>query len=160
MADSSPGSSSSSLSRKSGLILRARVVLPVGGRPIPNGAVIVKGDKIAAVGRWKDLAKDAPRKAVDHGDAILMPGLVNAHCHLDYTNMAGLLPPPRRFTDWLQSIVSVKAHWTTSDYRDSWREGARMLVRNGTTTVADIEAMPELLPEAWRETPLRVISLM
>jgi len=35
-----------------------------------------------------------------------------------------------------------------------------MLVRNGTTTVADIEAMPELLPEAWRETPLRVISLM
>jgi len=160
MADSSPGSSSSSLSRKSGLILRARVVLPVGGRPIPNGAITVKGDKIAAVGRWKDLAKDAPRKAVDHGDAILMPGLVNAHCHLDYTNMAGLLPPPRRFTDWLQSIVSVKAHWTTSDYRDSWHEGARMLVRNGTTTVADIEAMPELLPEAWRETPLRVISLM
>ena len=38
------------------------------------------------------------------------------------------------------------------------KEGAAMLVRTGTTTVADVEAMPELLPDIWRNTPLRVIS--
>ena len=35
-----------------------------------------------------------------------------------------------------------------------------MLLRTGTTTVADIEAMPDLLPEAWDATPLRVFSFL
>jgi len=38
--------------------------------------------------------------------------------------------------------------------------GAQMLLRTGTTTVADIEAVPELLPEVWQTTPLRVFSFL
>jgi cytosine/adenosine deaminase-related metal-dependent hydrolase len=87
-----------------------------------------------------------------------MPGLVNAHCHLDYTNMSGKIAPPKRFTDWIQAIVALKGTWGLEDYAASWRHGAEMLVRSGVTTVADIEAVPELLPEAWNATPLRVIS--
>src|SRR5439155_12184725 len=47
-----------------------------------------------------------------------------------------------------------------SDYAQSWLNGAKMLVRTGTTTVADIEAVPELLPEVWQTTPLRVFSFL
>jgi cytosine/adenosine deaminase-related metal-dependent hydrolase len=94
----------------------------------------------------------------DLGDVALLPGLVNAHCHLDYTGMAGQIPPPRRFTDWIQAIVALKGSWTLADYAASWRRGAEMLLRTGVTTVGDIEAVPELLPAAWDATPLRVIS--
>jgi len=95
---------------------------------------------------------------VDLGESILLPGLVNAHCHLDYTDMAGKIPPPRNFTDWIQSIVALKAQWSYTEFAQSWLRGAKMLLRTGTTTVADIEAVPELIPEMWRATPLRVIS--
>jgi len=89
-----------------------------------------------------------------------MPGLVNAHCHLDYTDMAGQFQPPKVFSDWLKLITETKAGWTYSDYAASWLKGARMLVRTGTTSVADIEAVPELLPEVWGGTPLRVFSFL
>jgi cytosine/adenosine deaminase-related metal-dependent hydrolase len=72
--------------------------------------------------------------------------------------MAGLLLPPKQFTDWIKSIVALKASWTIEDFAASWRRGAQMLLATGTTTVADIEAVPELLPAAWGSTPLRVIS--
>src|SRR5262245_13943399 len=89
-----------------------------------------------------------------------MPGLINAHCHLDYTHMAGQFLPPKVFTDWLKSITSTKAGWSFSDYAASWLAGAQMLLRTGTTTVADIESVPQLLPEIWDSTPLRIFSFL
>jgi len=97
---------------------------------------------------------------IDLGEVILLPGLVNAHCHLDYTDMAGEFRPPKLFTDWLKLITTAKGLWDVAEYRESWRNGAQMLVRTGTTTVADIEAIPELLPGMWQSTPLRVFSFL
>lgn len=128
--------------------------------PIENGAVLISGDKIAAVGRWKELSREGADEVLDLGEVAVIPGLVNAHCHLDYTDMAGQLLPPKVFTDWLKLILATKAGWSLDDYAKSWRNGAEMLVRNGTTTVGDIEAVPELLPAAWESTPLRVISFL
>jgi cytosine/adenosine deaminase-related metal-dependent hydrolase len=79
---------------------------------------------------------------------------------LDYTDMAGQLLPPKVFSDWLKVITATKAGWSYSDFARSWLHGAHMLVRTGTTTVADIEAVPQLLPEVWRATPLRVFSFL
>ena len=59
-----------------------------------------------------------------------------------------------------QISVALKAQWTYSDYAKSWLNGAHMLLRRGVTTVADIEAVPELLPEVWSATPLRVLSFL
>ncbi len=142
------------------MILRARVVLPVSQPPIKNGAVIVSGNRIRAIGSWPDLRARATGEMVDLGEVILLPGLVNAHCHLDYTDMAGLLPPPKTFTDWIHLMISAKAQWGYADYSRSWRNGARMLLQTGTTTVADIEVVPDLLPEVWDATPLRVFSFL
>lgn len=142
------------------MILRARVVLPVSHPAIRDGAVLVNKNRILAVGRWSELGHDASQKVVDLGEVILMPGLVNAHCHLDYTHMAGQLPPPKVFSDWLKLITATKASWNFSDYADSWLSGARMLLRTGTTTVADMEAVPQLLPDIWHTTPLRILSFL
>lgn len=143
------------------MILRARVVLPISAPAIRDGAVRVSGGRIAEVGRWRDVrAEGTKRETLDLGDVVLMPGLVNAHCHLDYTHMAGQFSPPKSFTDWLKLITTTKGGWEFSEYAASWLEGARMLLRTGTTTVGDIEAVPQLLPEMWQATPLRVISFL
>lgn len=147
-----------SRSLPSRVLLRARVVMPITAAPISNGAVLISNRRISAVGKWTVLRRNAAAQEVDLGEVILMPGLVNAHCHLDYTNMAGQLPPPKLFTDWLKLITETKASWNQRDYLESWLNGAQMLLSTGTTTVGDIEAVPELIPTAWEATPLRVIS--
>src|SRR6266849_6069084 len=142
------------------MLLRARIVLPIARPPIEDGAVLISGSRIVAVGAWPELAAASGHRVVDLGESILLPGLVNAHCHLDYTDMAGKIPPPKNFTDWIQAIVELKAHWSYTEFAQSWLRGAKMLLRTGTTTVADIEAVPELLPEVWEATPLRLISFL
>ena len=142
------------------MILRARVVVPVSQPPVENGAVIISRNRIRAVGPWADLRPRAAGETIDLGEVILLPGLVNAHCHLDYTDMAGLLPPPKTFTDWIHLMISAKAQWEHAEYARSWLNGARMLVQTGTTTVADIEVVPDLLPEVWDATPLRIFSFL
>jgi aminodeoxyfutalosine deaminase len=142
------------------LLLRARVVLPVSRPPIPDGAVLIAAQRIAAVGRWRELSSYSPKETLDLGDKVLLPGLINAHCHLDYTGMAGQFPPPKVFSDWLKLITETKAGWDYPDYVESWLRGAAMLLRTGTTTVADVEAVPQILPEVRRQTPLRVLSFL
>jgi len=73
------------------MILRAKTILPVTAPPIEDGAVFIDGNKIRALARWKDLRPHLREKVLDLGEVILLPGLVNAHCHLDYTDMAGEL---------------------------------------------------------------------
>ncbi|MEY4202245.1 MAG: hypothetical protein RLZZ265_3985 [Verrucomicrobiota bacterium] len=140
--------------------LRARVILPVSQPAIEDGAVFVFRGRITAVGRWRDLRRRAPARVHDLGDAVVLPGLINAHCHLDYSDMAGAIPPPRSFLAWIEAIIALKASWGYTDYAQSWLHGAHQLLRSGCTTVADIEAVPELLPEVWTATPLRVISFL
>ena len=142
------------------MLLRARVVVPVSQPPMDNGAVLIAGGRIRAVGPWRELSKLPTRQVVDLGDAALLPGLINAHCHLDYTDMAGRFVPPRRFTDWIKLITAEKGQWSDDDFKRSWQHGAEMLLRTGITTVGDIEAVPALLPEVWQATPLRVFSFL
>jgi cytosine/adenosine deaminase-related metal-dependent hydrolase len=127
---------------------------------ISNGAVFVSGSRISALGPFKDFPANTRKRSIDLGEVVLLPGLVNAHCHLDYTDMAGEFAQPKLFTDWLKLLITAKGHWKLPDYAASWANGAAMLLRTGTTTVADIEVMPQLLPQVWESTPLRVLSFL
>lgn len=147
-----------------GTLLRARIVYPVSRAPIENGAVHFHEGIVQDVGEWTDLSqKFFGTPATDLGDVVLMPGLINAHCHLDYTGMAGLIPAPRSslaFGDWIKSILSLKAHWSYTEFAASWLKGANQLLESGCTSVLDIEAVPELLPDAWSSTKLCVTSFL
>ena len=75
------------------MLYRARIVVPVSAPPLEDGAVLVSGPRIVEVGRWADLRPRHPSQSVmDLGDGVLLPGLINAHCHLDYTGMAAKIP--------------------------------------------------------------------
>ncbi|MGZ5544015.1 MAG: amidohydrolase family protein [Limisphaerales bacterium] len=140
------------------MILRARIVMPISSPAIEDGAVWVKGARIVRVGKWSEF-KATRKKVFDLGEVVLLPGLVNAHCHLDYTNLA-IRRGNKSFAEWAREIIRRKNEWSIDDYRKSWVRGARMLEDTGTTTIGDIEAVPELLPWAWRQTRLRVCSFL
>jgi len=120
--------------------------------------VLISGNRIRKVGRWETLHKEFPRAAVqDLGDVAVLPGLVNAHCHLEYTDLAGEFLPPRHFSDWLKLIVTAKGVRTDEHFAAAWQRGATQLLDTGTTTVADIVALQSIQPQP---TPLRVISFI
>jgi aminodeoxyfutalosine deaminase len=140
------------------LILRARIVLPVSQPPIENGAVALDQGKVIRVGTWEELG--SPRDAIDLGDVILLPGLVNSHCHLDYSGMGDKILPPSSFPDWIKLLIGYKSETSLEQFAKSWLEGALMLAQTGTTTVADIESFPEILPRVLPHLPLRLFSFL
>src|SRR5579862_7318563 len=68
-------------------ILRARYVLPMNQAPIEDGAVAIEGDTIVAVGTTAEVRAAHTGDVRDLGERVLAPGLINAHCHLDYTRL-------------------------------------------------------------------------
>ena len=137
------------------MIIRARWVVTMDGPPIENGAVAVNGATIAAVGRWDDVRAATSGDLVDLGESALLPGLINAHCHLDYTNLRGAIPRQSCFTDWIRAINAAKTTLTPNDYLQSIAAGLAEAAGFGTTTIANLEAFPELL-EQMPAPPMRV----
>jgi cytosine/adenosine deaminase-related metal-dependent hydrolase len=127
------------------MIVRARVVVTMDGPPIENGAVRVRGEQILEVGKFLDLA--GTDEMIDLGDHILLPGLINAHCHLDYTCLHGKISPPQSFADWIRAINAEKAKLSVEDYLASINQGFAEAKRFGTTTVANLTAFPELIAQ-------------
>src|SRR5690242_13768958 len=117
------------------MILRAKWVLPVSAPPIENGAVTVEGNSIVAVG-------PATVEGQDLGDVVLAPGLINAHCHLDYTHMLGRVPFRGSFANWILELVALKRGQTDADYQAGIQAGIQQALDAGTTTLVNIESFP------------------
>src|SRR5471032_1689520 len=128
------------------MLYLADVVLPIASPPLVRGAVRVEGSEIVAVGLASDLPAQPGEAVTDLGASTLLPGLINAHCHLDFTRFRGILSPTHGFTEWIKTINALRRSFSTRDYIDSIAEGFELLAEGGTTTVANIEAFPELLP--------------
>jgi aminodeoxyfutalosine deaminase len=130
------------------MIIRARVVVTMDGPPIENGAVVVSEDRIVDLGRFSEIsARHAGEEIVDLGEQALLPGLINAHCHLDYTCLRGKIPRQKSFTDWIRAINAEKAKLSPEDYVRSINEGFAEAKRFGTTTIANLTALPELVSQ-------------
>ena len=112
----------------------ARYVLPVSGPPLERGTVTVEGDRIAAVLPHGERTADT-----DFGNAALIPGLVNAHTHLDLSAARGAVPPTPadRFPDWLRAVVAFR-RGSSTPVADAVRSGVAESLRYGTTLLGDI----------------------
>lgn len=112
----------------------ARWILPVTSAPIANGTIAVADGKIAYVGP-RTTSPDCEQ--VDLGDALILPGLVNAHTHLELTVMRGFLED-LCFTDWIGKLRRGRNEvLTLEDLLDSARLGISEGVRAGVTCYAD-----------------------
>jgi cytosine/adenosine deaminase-related metal-dependent hydrolase len=128
------------------MIIRARVVVTMDGPPIDNGALAISGNQIVDVGKFSEVSKrQSNQEIVDLGEQVLLPGLINAHCHLDYTCLRGKIPAQESFADWIRAINAEKAKLSPEDYVRSINQGFAESKRFGTTTIANLTAFPELI---------------
>lgn len=128
------------------MLIRARTLLPLSAQVIEAGAVRVVDARIQAVGPATELSPEPGEDVIDLGDSVLMPGLINAHCHLDYSTMRNAIAPPSGFTEWVLRINSIKRQLSPEDILDAIRRGYAEAQRYGTTTVCSMAAFPDLLP--------------
>src|SRR6476646_3768157 len=120
------------------MIIRARIVATMDGPPIDNGAVVVSEDRVVDVGKFAEIKTHNAGEVVNLGEQALLPGLINAHCHLDYTCLRGKIPPQKSFADWIRAINAEKAKLSPKDYLASINEGFAEVRTFGTTTIANL----------------------
>ena len=139
-------------------IYSARWVVPVSSAPIENGAVAVDGQRIAGVGPHAEIVGRFPDYKIEHfGDAIILPGLVNLHTHLELTAMRGYLENEETdFFAWLRKLTVARLElMTPDDIRVSATWGACEAVRAGITCVGDASDSALMSMMALRDVGLR-----
>jgi 5-methylthioadenosine/S-adenosylhomocysteine deaminase len=113
-------------------VLSADWVLPIEGPPIEDGAVAIEEGRIAAVGSADELGP-----GTHHEDAVIVPGFVNAHSHLEYAVYAGFGDGLGDFAEWISLHIRRKARIGWEEYVDIARLGAAKCLASGVTTVGD-----------------------
>ena len=139
-------------------IYSARWVVPVSAAPIENGAVAVEGQRIAGVGLSAEVVERFAQFKVEHlGEAVILPGLVNTHTHLELTAMRGYLETEETdFFAWLRKLTRARLElMTPDDIRVSATWGACEAVRAGITSVADASDSAIMSMMALRDVGLR-----
>lgn len=132
-------------------VYRARHVLPISRPPLRDGAVAVDGDRITFVGP----APAAPNGlTIELGDAVLLPGLVNAHAHLELTVMRGFLED-LAFRPWILRLTKARERVMTPERRAaSARLGIAEGLLAGITSYGDVSDSGASL-EAMRDCGVR-----
>lgn len=120
------------------MILEAEWVLPVTTAPIGNGAVRVVDGEIVDVGLAGDLRARYPQEEfTNFHHAVLLPGFVNVHSHLEYSVFRGMFDDSS-FDQWLLRFIVAKRKMGRAEYRDSAMLGAMECVGSGITSLGEI----------------------
>ncbi len=115
--------------------LTARWIFPVAGPPLTDGTVTVAGEKLVAV------EPNGRRRAdLNLGDVAVLPGLVNAHTHLDLTGLRGHCAPNADFTGWLRTVIAHRRTISPEQIAVDVRAGLAESLRYGTTLLGDVAA--------------------
>ena len=140
-------------------IYTARWVLPIVSPAIEDGAVAVDGSKIVAAGPRAEIISRFPGARVsDFGQAAILPGLVNAHSHLELTVMRGFLESEEHdFAAWLRKLTTARMAMTGEDLLVSATCGAIEAARAGVTCFGDSSSSATHAMKALREVGLRGI---
>lgn len=136
--------------------LTARFVLPITGPVVENGAVVIDDERIVDIGpRDQVLPRYPEALPEDFPHAVLMPGLVNAHTHLDLLNFSGSGETPQ-FFDWLVAGWDHRKKMTPAERRHCLEDGIRQLLRCGITSVGDAGQYAGVIPQVIN-SPIRMV---
>jgi cytosine/adenosine deaminase-related metal-dependent hydrolase len=107
----------------------------------------VINNRVTAVGTAAQLPPEPDEEVLDLGEVALLPGLINAHCHLDYSTLRNAIKPPSGFTEWVQRLNSIKRQLSNEDILEAIRRGCAEAQRFGTTSICSMAAFPDLVPQ-------------
>jgi 5-methylthioadenosine/S-adenosylhomocysteine deaminase len=113
-------------------VISADWVLPIEGPPLRDGAVAIEDGRIAAVGPIDELGS-----GTHFDDAVLLPGFVNAHSHIEYAVYGGFGDGLGDFAEWISLHIQRKARIGWDEYVDIARLGAAQCLSSGITTIGD-----------------------
>ncbi len=126
--------------------LKARYVFPVIDEPIPDGVVTVSGSRIRAIG-----TRAAQGPVEDLGNVAIIPGLVNAHTHLEFSHLTQPLGNPGiDIVQWISRLMESRLDVAESP-QSAVQQGVNQSSRLGTTALAEI-AQPGWSPEPFDTT--------
>src|SRR5262245_1781933 len=122
--------------------LAAEWILPVTAPPIADGVIEINGGTIRTVGPRSELPDGE-----DLGPAVILPGLVNAHTHLEMGHMADLAGPPSgELSSWLHQVLSRQLTLAADELdrlaAQAAQAGAVASMSAGITTVGDVTQRP------------------
>ena len=143
------------------ILIRARHVAPISQPVIEDGAIVTGGGRIIAVGTATDLIrKYADAEIHDRPGVTIVPGLVNAHAHLELSGLS-CGAPPASFESWLLKLVPRGQPDVNAMRASATRSipiGVSQCIRFGVTTVGDISRQCELTRPLLNHGPIRVVS--
>ena len=131
------------MSRAEPLYLRARWIVPVVRRTIEDGWLRIERGRIAAIGRRGLTGNPPSGQSIDLGDAIILPGLVNAHTHLEFSDLERPLEADGGLPGWIARVVALRRARPTGPEEAarlaaSLRAGLAESLSFGVTTIGDI----------------------
>ncbi|HUL49330.1 MAG TPA: amidohydrolase family protein [Gemmatimonadales bacterium] len=118
------------------LRIRAGRVYPVTAPPIEDGAVLVQGSEIVAVGPNASVPAPEGIEHLGFPGGALVPGLVNCHTHLELTGLAGQVNE-REFSTWIRRIRALKDGTTPEQFCRAAEQGLRLGWAGGVTCIAE-----------------------
>jgi cytosine/adenosine deaminase-related metal-dependent hydrolase len=120
-------------------LVHADHVLPGDAPPIADGAVVVAEDgSIVDVGRATEILPRHAGIEVERHRAIVFPGLVNAHTHIELSSMRGKVPGGRGFVPWVEGLIASRLETTAEDTSSAIDSAVDELVACATVAVGDI----------------------
>lgn len=129
--------------------------------PIRDGAVVFRGRTILNVGAATSLIDQHPdAQIIDRPDETILPGLINAHTHLELSEFT-CGAPAADFVDWLMRLVPrgpINLELIHKSVARSIPIGVEQCLRFGVTCVGDISRHSAVSRPLLRDGPLRVVS--
>ena len=124
------------------------------GPVITDGAVVVAGDRIVAVGpaaairpHWQDRGLETGEiVSYDHGEGAIIPALVNAHLHLEFTALRQAVPPQANLPAWLAAAIDAFSRLSPGEIERGVKDGLSELRRFGTVLGAEVSNTGRSLP--------------
>ncbi len=132
------------------------LTLQDGMKPIDNGAVVLSHGIILAIGPAKWIINTYPRHRVHRFDnALLMPGLVNLHTHLELPPLLNAIRA-KSFPEWALNLIVAKKDLDKTRYTKAVLANIKTLIESGTTTVGEI-CTHEISPSLLKQNGLRAV---
>jgi aminodeoxyfutalosine deaminase len=136
-------------------LFRAGWIVPVDGPPVRDGGLAVEDGRVALLGPFDAVAARHPAAEVrELGPGVLMPGLVNAHCHLELSHLKGRIAGGD-FTSWVGQLVDERARDAT-DPRPATAAAIEAVVQSGTVAIGDVSNRLDHIQEL-AASPLRAV---
>jgi cytosine/adenosine deaminase-related metal-dependent hydrolase len=133
-------------------IYAASYLVPISSPPVAGGAIAVADGRIVDAGPFDRLRTEYSAPVTEFPGCVIMPGLVNAHSHLELTHFSswklrkGIDYSPRTYVDWVIQIIKIRRALTRRELEHSVMEGIRVSLECGTTTIGEIVSDRALIP--------------